>query len=152
MPGNILDLKAGSVLHIIDFKYPNYGNEVKPVWMVYLGRDDINACDLFLHLHRFTSQTQHYCAGGPRDASLAIPFTCNQYGIFTEACVLDFNEPGYHLPHGRITEHKYEVFGPLPEDVIRRMWNVMNKSRHYSKIQLKTIRASLSNSGISGLK
>jgi len=152
MSNDIEKLEAGHVIIIDRFDLPNVGETVKSTWMVYLGRDSITQSPISIHLHRLTSQIGHYGASGTRSRELTVFFARGQFGIFDEDSILDFNERGYHIPRERFETYNIIPRGKLPEDVLRRIWNCVSRSKFYTRIQLVSIRESLNRAGITNLK
>lgn len=137
-----MDLKPGTVLLWHEFNIPNYLGKIKPVLFVFLGQDSILECEIYIHLHRFTSKI--------KDHPLTIRFSCGEYGIFDCDCILDFNEKPYPIENNYYQENisKIKPLGLLPEDIIRRIWNCIKKSNFYSKKTRSRIRDYLYNHGI----
>jgi len=80
-----------------------------------------------------------------------IPFDQHKYPhIFTETCVLDFDERGYDIPGYYIEENaeNIEIKGKLNNDDLRRVLKMVYKSPQYSPIVRIAIRDSFSRIGI----
>ncbi|MFW5709883.1 MAG: hypothetical protein ACOCXW_00285 [Bacteroidota bacterium] len=138
-----MEIETGTVVYWRQFRPRNYGGEIKPVYMLCLGRDPITCDTIFTYLHRFTTQ---------KDAgNYTILFDQHKYpNIFTESCVLNFNERGYEFPFSYIRENTgdIEIKGKLYDDDLRRVLKMVNKSPQYSPIVRIAIRDSFSRIGI----
>lgn len=147
-----MELKPGTVILWKEFKIPNYGEEVKPVLMLYLGRDSITEFSIFFHLHRFTGQIQHFRQYGDRDSSLAINYSKTQYTFFDDDCILNFNEHNYSIPkeyfENNFMKNNIEEIGELPEHELRRIFKLLKKAPHYNKKVITSIRESYNRFGI----
>ncbi len=137
-----MDYRPGTVLVWHDFSLPNLGRIIKNVIFVFLGRDSILDYPLCLHFHRATTNT--------KEGSLVIKFSQGEYRIFDANCMLNFNERHYSIPNDYCEQNidKIHILGELPDDVVRRIWNCIKKSPHYSEKVKSSIRDSLQRNGI----
>ncbi len=151
---NVSDLKPGTVIFWNDFNIPNYPGKIKDTWFIYLGKDSVFDCPIYIYCHRFTSQIQHFTDTGDRKNDLTISFSKKQYEIFDDHCIINFREKNYSIPTYYIENNlnNIQLKGILPEDAIRRIWNLLQKAPHYSPKILDSIKKSLNNIGITGLK
>jgi len=138
-----MEIETGTVVYWRHFRPTNLGGEIKPVYMLCLGRDPITCDAIFTYLHRFTTKK----SGG----KYMVPFDQHKYpNIFTEPCVLDFDERGYETPGYYIEDNaeNIEIKGKLNNDDLRRVFKMISKSPKYSPVTRVAIRDSFSRIGI----
>jgi len=134
-----MNIEPGTVLYWEKFANPNIGKEIKNVYMIYLGCDDLANYTIFTYCHRFTTQVHH--------SNLIIEFKQAEYHeIFSEDCYLNFSERVYEIPLEYVHNHKEQMklLGKLKNDDLYKILKCVNKSKYYKPKTKIAVRDSFS--------
>jgi hypothetical protein len=148
-----LHLKIGDVIWWHNFPYQKAGN-TKPRWFIYLGRSSLITSPVFLYLCTTTTQLQHFESSGNRSNHACKRFNVNQFPIFQQDCILDYDEDVYTLLEEKLIEFKanIEIKGTLDKDTMRNIYKQFLRSDVCSLMMLIDLHDSFNRDGITGLK
>ena len=147
-------MRVGTVFLWNRYPYQNDG-VVKNRWFIYLGQTDRFSAPIYVHIATSTTQTQHYRPGGSRADHKSLRFKAGEYG-FCDDCLVDPNQIDSDIQAADfercVSDGRIEILAELPEELLRRLYDLILQARHLMpKIQLD-IHAGLNGIGISGLK
>jgi hypothetical protein len=137
-------MQPGTVIRWDNLTAPHFGGKLKPRWLVCLGCTDFFSDPLLYYFHSTTTKDR---AGEPR---LELPRT--RYPYFGEDCFIYFNEKPYCCEKTNLNSADIVKKGKLDPEVLRRLYEGIRSSRHYSKMQLIDIHSSLNMAGLTGIK
>ncbi len=149
-----MTLEIGTVFRWDNFLLPRYGDETKARWFIYLGETSPFAQIAGIYLVTTTTQQDHFQHGGDRAGHSRFMFSLQQFPVFGEDCILDFDDPPYSIEKARFVDKQNDISvkGKLKEDTMRMIYNKFLQADSCSKMILLDIHNSFNNAGIAGLK
>jgi hypothetical protein len=145
-------LKPGTVFRWDNFPYPRLGTQIKARWFVYLGDTGELSSPVIVHVCTTTTSEENFKPGGKREHHRFIRFDSSK-SPFGENCILDFDEPPYHLEKQFLeSQSEIEVKGALDQLTLKTIYQGILISKFYSRKILLDIHTSLNLIGITGLK
>jgi hypothetical protein len=149
-----LNIEVGTVFRWNNFPNPKYGKETKARWFIYIGSSGRFAQIAVLYLCTTTTQLEKFQAFGNRQGHSCFTFETNQFKMFDEDCVIDFDEKPYRVTPSKLTAHQKDISikGKIDEQKLRMIYNRLLRSMPLSPKELNDIHDSLNMAGITGLK
>ena len=146
-------MTVGDVIRWDDFPYPKDG-PIKARWFIYLGRTSLVSCPIFVYLCTTTTQIQQFAPGGNRSNHTSRTFNVNQFSMFDDNCILDFDEDLHEVTETVIEKckDKIEIKGRLDSDTMRNIYKNFLRPGVVSRKILSDIHDSFNRDGISNLK
>jgi len=143
--------KVGTVFKWKQYPYP-HDNILKDRWFVYLGESSIlDEHTIFAYICTTTTQLQHYEPNGDRASHDFIKFEKGKYD-FNKTCILDlfFKESLEKSKLENSQEIEFKFF--LDKETMKRIYNKIYISKHFSKKEKRRIYESYNRNGITGIK
>lgn len=149
-----MTLEIGTVFRWDNFPLPRYGDETKARWFIYLGETGTFSQIAIIYLATTTTQTAHFQSGGTRSGHGHFKFEARQFPAFEEDCILDFDDPPYHIERARFLNNQSDISvkGKLREDTMRMIYNRFLQADSCSKMFMLDIHNSFNKAGIAALK
>ena len=149
-----MNIEVGTVFRWDKFPLPRHGSEIKARWFIYVGSSGPFAQIHVLYLCTTTTQLQNFQAFGDRQSHSYFTFETNQFPMFDQDCVIDFDEKPYLVNPSKLIAHQKDIFikGKLGEQTLRMIYNRLLRSMPLSPMELNDIHDSFNKAGITGLK
>ena len=144
-------MTLGSVILWHNFPFQK-DKVIKDRWFVYLGKYRYGDTNKNLYLFTTTTQMQYYLPGGEREKKIRISFKGGNYG-FEKDCILDIDFGPEAIPEINLYDNSnITVKGLLPENILRQIHNLIERTKHISPKVKMDIHNSYIMAGIEGLK
>lgn len=144
-------MQLGSVFIWKNFPFRKEGKE-KDRYFVYFGKSHYPDNPIKVFLITTTSKVNKYEEGGNRKNHIHYKFKAGYFG-FVEDCILDFDSC-YSIEEENFEKRKddMEEKGKLTKLDLINIYNLLLKSRYYSKKEKQDIHTNYNFYGIKGLK
>jgi hypothetical protein len=146
-------VKPGDVFKWEHFPDPQFGQEIKSRWFIYLGHTTTPFENPILaHICTTTTNIEDFKKGGRRFSHRYFCFQKGKYP-FEQECVLDFDEEPYNYKKEELESHKdITILGSLDIGTLRRIYEEIYTSRFYSRKIKLDIRESFGQIGLTSLQ
>jgi hypothetical protein len=148
-----LNIELGTVFRWNNFPFPKYGGEEKARWFICIGFSGIFAQVAVAYLCTTTTHLQQFGPAGKRKNHDHFKFSKDQFPIFEQDCVVDFDAPIYDVEIAKIDNDiaNIEIKGKLAQDTMRMVYKRFLRSPFLSPVTLRDIYDSFNKAGITGL-
>jgi hypothetical protein len=145
-------MKVGTVFIWRDFPFQRDGI-VKDRYFIYLGKSRDPDNPIMVFLFTATSQVHYYEEWGSRTGHNYIKFKSGQY-CFTEDCIVDVDSIYNNLKETDFLNHTEDIEEKtvLTEFTLKRIYNLILKSKYISMKIKQDIHTNYNFDGITGLK
>ena len=149
-----MNIDIGTVFRWSNFPYPKYDNETKARWFICIGRSGMFAQIATVYLCTTTTQVQSFQGSGNRSLHDHFIFHANQFPVFEQDCVIDFDEQPYSIESAKLFVNQADITirGKIGENTLRMIYNRLRSSKFVSPTVLSDIHDSFNRAGITGLR
>ncbi len=146
-------MNPGDVFKWTKFPDPQFGQEIKTRWFIYLGHTTTPfEQPILAHICTTTTSVDDFKTGGKRASHKCFIFEKGKYP-FDQECVLDFDEDPYAYKKADLESNRnIELMGKLNDQTMRLIYDRIYFARSYSRKIKMDIRESLQQIGIKGLR
>lgn len=145
-------MNVGTVFRWNDFPNPQYGNEIKARWFIYLGETGPFHTPTVAYLPTTTTQLQRFEPGGPCCNHSHHLFRADS-SCFEEDCIIDFDSRPYTIKKQELIDNPdIEIRGQLKRHELELVYSRILRSSAYPKKIVSDIHESLNREGLTGFK